>query len=245
MIDSAISTMKDFAMGALDSITFGLSNVIQTLIGGAYVDIPKKWDDSSASFPQLTFNIQLISPYGNAISQLQNIYIPLAMLLAGTLPLSAGKSSYTSPFLCSMFTKGIQHIKLGMITSLSITRGTSNLPFTMDKKALAIDVSFTVTDFSNIMTAPINASIFDIFSPIIDDDSKFATYIQTLASRSLLTSKYIVPKFKLEMSRRLMAVDKALSSSQWGMRLGDFIEPMLSGIAADHSLSLSQHSAVK
>lgn len=229
---------KNVLAGALDSVTYGLSSVITTITGGGYIDIPKKWEDSDMSLPQITYNMQLISPYGNTISQLQNIYIPLAMLLAGTLPLSAGKSSYTSPFICSLYTKGIQNIKLGMITSLSITRGTSNLGFNKQRKPLAIDISFTVTDFSTLITAPVNSSLFDIFNASLQDDTPLANYLATLGSRDLLTSKYTLPKIKLRASRMLMKKDQMISPASWGLRMGEGLSGLLSGVVADRSLSL-------
>lgn len=231
-ITTAVGYLKDTVMGALDSVTFGASNVIQTLLGGGYIDMPKKWEDSSASLPQINYKIQLISPYGNVISQLQNIYIPIAMLLAGTLPQAVGRASYTSPFLCSLFNKGKQNIEMGMITSLTITRGTSNLAFSRNKRALAIDVSFTVTDFSNIMAAPVNSSIFNIFSPDLQDDTLFSKYIATLASRDLLTSKYAVPKARLKASRAIMGYEQTFSSASLGMISGSFLKGILGSFAA-------------
>lgn len=236
-ISSVAGYVKDTVMGALDSVTFGASNVIQTLIGGGFIDIPKKWEDSTANFPQINYRMQLISPYGNPISQLQNIYIPLAMLLAGTLPQAVGRASYTSPFLCSIFNKGKQNIKLGMITSLTITRGTSNLGFSKYKKALAIDVSFTVTDFSNVMTAPVASSIFNVFSPELQDDTKLGEYMATLGSRDLLTDKYAVPKAKLRLSRTLMGISQALSIESYALATGESLRGILGPVAAYSGLS--------
>jgi len=236
-IASIAGGVKDMLAGALDSITYGGSNVIQTLLGGGYIDIPKKWDDSSISLPQITYNMKLVSPYGNAVSQLQNIYIPLAMLMAGALPQATGKASYTSPFLCSLFSRGVQKVKLGMITSLTINRGTSNLGFNMDRRALAIDVSFTVTDFSNIMATPINNSVFDeVFNTPLYDDTPFGNYISVIGSRSLLDSKYTLPRVKLKLSRSLMAYDQAISPSSWGLRFGNSLNGVLGGFVSQSSL---------
>jgi len=229
---------KDLFMGTLDSITFGASNVLQTIIGGGYIDIPKKWNDSSISFPQISYKMKLVSPYGNPVSQMINIYLPLSMLLAGTLPQSTGKASYTSPFICSLFSKGIQDIKLGMITSLTITRGTSNLGFNKDKKALAIDIDFTVTDFSNIVTAPTNMSIFDaIFKVPMDDDNPLNKYISVIAARNLNTNKYLMPKLKLKYSRSRMAIEQMISPSAMGMRFGDSLNGILGGFVSARNLS--------
>jgi len=234
---SIASGVKELIMGGLDSVTYGASNVLQTILGGGYIDIPKRWEDSSVNLPQITYKLKLISPYGNTISQMTNIYIPLAMLLAGTLPLATGKSSYTSPYLCSLFSKGVQKVKLGMVTNLTITRGTSNLGFNLDKKALAIDVSFTVTDFSNIISAPVNTSIFDeVFNVPLNDDTPLGNYISVIASRSLLDSKYTLPRVKLKLSRALMAYEQAVSPSSWGLRTGNALNGVLGGLVSQASI---------
>jgi len=235
VIDGATGVLN----GLADSMSFGLSSVIQTITGNGFVDIPKKWDDSDMSLPSITYNIQLISPYGNTISQFQNIYIPLAMLLAGALPQATGPASYTSPFLCSLFCKGVQTIKMGMITSLSITRGTSNLGFSRNKRPLAIDVSFTVTDFSTRITAPVNSSIFGAFNVALNDSSPLGNYLGVLGSRDLLTNKYTLPKIKLRASRLLMGNDKMLSPAAWGLRTGSLLNGILGGALADHNIAIA------
>ena len=238
VIGTAAGYAKDILMSGLDSVTYGASNVIQTLLGGGYIDLPKKWEDSSINLPQVSYTMQLVSPYGNAFSQMQNIYIPLSMLLAGALPLATGKASYTSPFICSLFSKGVQNIKLGMITSLTVTRGTSNLAFNKDRKALALDVSFTVTDFSNIIAAPVNSSMFSTkFNVGLEDDSPIANYVSVIGARNLLTNKYTLPKIKLRYSRSRMALDQMISPSSWGVRIGESLNGVLGGFVSQRSLT--------
>ena len=116
-VDNVIGAAKDFVSGALNGMSFGLSNILQSIFGGAYIDMPNKWEDSESNLANVSYSMTLISPYNNPISQLQNIYIPLAMLMAGALPLGTGRSSYTSPFICSCFDRGVQHIRLCIITS--------------------------------------------------------------------------------------------------------------------------------
>ena len=236
-LQDLIGAGKNFLMGAADSITFGLSNVVAGILGGGYIDMPKVWESSDASINQSTYSIQLVSPYGNAISQMQNIYIPLAMLLAGVLPLSTGGSSHTSPFICSAFSRGTQNIKLGMITSLTITRGTTNLPFNKTFKPLAIDVSFTISDFSNIVTLPVTASMFGSFQASFEDNSPLGKYISILGSRDIMTNKYFLPKIKLRASRFIMNKDQAISASNWGLRVGEFANKYLGWSTADRNLT--------
>ncbi len=236
-MDTVVGYARDVAAGLLDSVSFGLSSVLATMTGGGFVDIPKKWEDSEISFPTITYKIKLISSSGDTFSKIQNIYIPLAMLLAGALPQSTGPASYTSPFLCSLFNKGVQNIKLGMITSMSIERGTSNLGFDKFRRPLAIDVSFTVTDFSKIMTAPISMSIFSTFKATLNDNSPLGNYIATLASRDIMTSKYFTPKAKIAASRLMMGIDGIISPNALSLRIGTALNKTFGGMVADGSLT--------
>lgn len=129
--------------------------------GSAIADIPKMWDSSSADLPKSDYAIKLRTPYGNDYSRFTDLFLPLSMLLAGSLPISTGKQSYTSPFLCEVYDKGRTQTRLGMIQSLQISRGEGNLGWTRDMKPLGINVSFSITDMSSIMHMPITAG-FDI-----------------------------------------------------------------------------------
>ena len=239
-----MSAVTDVAMGMLASATFDLSSVVATILGSAYVDIPKAWKDSSVSLPGTSFRMKLISPYGNVYSQMQNIYIPLAMLLAGTLPLAAGPASYTSPFLCSLYAQSVQNIKLGMITSLSISAGTSNLGFNQDRRPLAIDVDFTVTDFSNIVAAPISKNVFaDVFGFGYDDEGPLGRYLSTLAGRDVQVSKYWSSKLGRRLRRMKLAYESATSPSRYGDYLGNTVRTLVAPFV--HQANLGVNAAPK
>jgi hypothetical protein len=237
-VKDAVGYARDVAMGVLDSVTYGAGNVLQTLMGGGFIDIPKKWDDSSVSLPTHTFTMSLVSDSNNTLSNLQNIYIPFAAILATALPQMTGKASYTSPFLCGMFLKGIQKIKMGMVTELSVTRATGNLGYDKNGLALGMEISFTVTDFSNIMSAPVNSSMFDVLNIELDDDSLLSSYLSTIAARDLYTNKYAVPKAKLAASRAMMKWQQAVSPSSFGMRTGNVLNPVLGAFVSGDSLSM-------
>lgn len=144
--------LKDTVSGVMDSLNI---SGLAALTGAAYADIPEHWKNSVANLPHSSYSLTLGGPYGNPISQLMNIYIPLAMLLAGSLPLSTGRQSYTSPFVMEIYDKGRCQSRYAMIDSISITRGTSNLGFNSDGNFLQLDVTFTYKDLSSIMHMPI------------------------------------------------------------------------------------------
>lgn len=233
IIDETITNLTNMAVdvikGVLDGATAGLSTVISNILGGGYVDFPKKWEDSDVSFPSITYKTRLVAPYGDPISQLQNIYIPLACLMAGALPLSVGRTSYSSPYLCSVFNRGVQKIDLGMITSLSIDRGVSNLPFSKTKRALALDVSWTVTDFSSLAAAPVSSSMLtNAFRVSLDDDLPINKYLSVVAGASLYRNKYFLPKVKLMLSRYVNRKETFFNGDMWMMRAGEMMVGPLS-----------------
>ena len=236
-----IGYSKDIIAGALDGLTMNLSNVVSALMGDMNIEFPKRWDDSSAVFPTMTYRMKLVSPYGNPISQLQNIYIPLAAIMAGALPRATGPSSYTSPFLCSMFLRGYQYITLGMITSLTITRGTSNLPFNKQRRPLAIDVSFTVTDFSKILAMPTQSSILSPVNIMYADDAPLNRYIAALCGRNAFTTLNFLPRLKLKLSRFVDSAQALLDPYHLGMRAGDVVPEVIKNIFATRNLPLTEN----
>ncbi len=159
LIGGTLTAIADAAKSFVQGVGDGLEiQGIAAFTGTAFADIPNVWQGSSASLPKSTYNIELRSPYGNPMSRFQNLIVPLSMLLAGALPLSTGKQSYTSPFLVELYSKGRNQTRLGMIDSISITRGVGNLGWTKDGEPLGIDVSFSVIDLSTILHVPITSN---------------------------------------------------------------------------------------
>lgn len=153
MVGAAIKGASDFVAGIGDS--FQISG-LATLGGAALVDIPRNWQAATANLPRGNYSVDLIPTYGNPISRLIQVHFPLACLLAGVLPLSTGKQSYTAPFLCELYDKGRVLIRLGIIDSMQITRGVGNLGFSNDGKLLGVRVDFSILDLSSILHMPIS-----------------------------------------------------------------------------------------
>lgn len=177
-----------------------LDGIVSALAGGAFVDIPKHWDSSSTSMGKSTYTMTLTSPYGNTISRMMNIYVPLAMLMAGALPLSTGKYSHTAPFMCQLFDRGHCTTRLGMIDSLSITRGTSNLGWTKGGNALAYEISFTVVDLNNVVSVPIVQGFMqNVLQSLTDMENPLQDYLMTLSGMDLRNTMDKWPRLKRQM----------------------------------------------
>lgn len=221
----ARNTMFSFSNGNVDggvisavfdaakSLVNGFLNGIQlsglaALAGSAFIDIPEHWDNSVANLPKMDYSTTLISPYNNPISHILHIDLPLCMLLAAALPLSTGTQSYTSPFLVELYDKGRAQTRLGIIDSLSITRGTSNLGFAKDKTFLAAEVSFSVKDLSTVMHMPAGRASYPTLNPVkllrnlnpittlFPDDNNYSDYLHVLASSSLRQQLYVSERIK-------------------------------------------------
>lgn len=208
IIGDALKLAADAGATILSSASFGVANPLLALAYGVNVTMPKVWESSSASLPKASYKIKLISPYGNAYSQLFNIYLPLAMLMAGSLPRSTGASSYNSPFMCQCFDRGRSNIHLGMIESLQITRGTSNLAFTRAGHANAIDVDISIANLDEIVAVDVtsNGVLTKALSVVSPDfaDTPFVTYLNSVTAVDVYTQIYRIPMMRLKLAERVM-----------------------------------------
>jgi hypothetical protein len=225
------NAVKDIAMGTLDGLTFGLSNVISALMGGGYIAFPKMWNDSDYSPPTVSYKIKAMPPYGNPISQIVDIDIVLASILALMLPRSTGQSSYTSPPLVRAFLRGKQNIELGMVTSCTITRGVNSVPYNKDGKTLGLEISLTISVLSEIMAAPTSPSIFGAYDISLDENNSLNRFLQTIAGRDYHTSRFIGKNALLNASRAHMGVQAATSPAFLGMLAGDTLFGRIAGMS--------------
>ena len=210
IVQDVMKFAADTGATILSNASFGIANPLLALAYGVNISMPKVWEASSASLPRANYKIKLISPYGNAYSQLFNIYLPLAMILAGSLPRATGSSSYTSPYMCQLFDRGRVNIQMGMISQVGITRGTSNLAFSRNGHPNAIDVDIAIDNLDEIISVDVQSSgvitrLADALSPDFSDNP-FTSYLNTITAVDVYTQVYRVPMMRLKLAERMMVL---------------------------------------
>ena len=213
-LDTVMSGLKEAVLGFADGVS--LMGLV-SLAGSSFIDIPDTWEDSSANLPSESYEIHLRSPYGNTLSRYMNIHIPLSMLLAGALPISTGRQTYASPFICKLISVGRSNMDLAMIDSLSVTHGVGNLGFNREKKPLGVDVSLTFKDLNRSVHAPIDTG-GSMLNPlnamsVFDDDNSFNYYINTLCGVSVADQVLATRRLERNVRLKMMQYNTFFSTS--------------------------------
>lgn len=210
-VDQLIQLASNVIAGGLDAIGF---DSLIALAGSALVDIPQHWESSSAQFPSSQYSLELRAWSGNKICIFSQLVVPMVMLLAAALPMSTGLQSYTSPFLCEMFSQGRNQIRLGMIKDLTISRGEGNVGWTRNHQPLGININFSIADMSSVMHAPIDVG-FKPLNPlkgIFDEDNAFSDYMSVLGGATMADMIYPTRKLAQRWTQKKLNL-----SSYWSM----------------------------
>lgn len=215
VVGDAMKLAADAGAVMLSNVSYGMANPLLALAYGVNVSMPKVWESSSATLPSSSYKMRLISPYGNAYSQLFAIYLPFSMILAGSLPRSTGSSTYTSPFFCQHFDRGRNNTALGMISNVTVTRGTSNLAFSRAGHPNAIDIDFQITSLDEIVSVDVVSSgvltsALQALDPDLSD-TPFVSYMNTVAAVDVYTQAFRVPMLRLKLAERWMKIKSVIS----------------------------------
>lgn len=216
-IGQIMNVINDITSNLMDSLHI---SGVGVLAGSAFVDIPKHYDSSNATFNQMSVTIPLRAYCADNFNRFQCEILPLIMMLVGALPRATGTGSYTAPFIGEFYCQGRCSIPLGMITAIDITRGTSNMPWTQHGEYLGIDVRLTITDCSSVAAMNLNEAFgLRNFDPttwsrlLFPQDSSFEMYTNVLSSLGLQEQIYMMPRFKRNWNKVVNSFDKFFSYS--------------------------------
>lgn len=208
---------------AIDSL-FGtriFSNIGSAMFSGAFLDIPDSYSSSDFSKSH-SINMTLKSPYGDLMSIYQSIIVPLALVLAGVMPRAGGSDSYMQPFLFRAYCKGFFSIPMGIMESVSITRGSSEFGWTYNSLPSCVDVSISLKDLSPMMYMMVADNIFQ--NPF-SENSSFKEYMLTIAGCGLWERISVMQRWRRNIQYTAHRLRNTLPNpsfwshniSQWGL----------------------------
>lgn len=239
-LGTALSTVGDALTGVLNGITgsLGITGGAELLTGSGLIDIPEVYDSSTFS-KSYSFDFQLRTPFADKVSIFYSLYTPLALLIAGAFPRAVGPNAYTSPFLVRAYAKGQFAIPLGIIDSITITRGAAEYGWSTDMLPTCLDITFTIKDLSPITMVGLADGKILSWKNIMGQNSSFQEYMLTLggtglAERTLafdLIGKRSRVLMKIASNNKFnpRMIGMSLASSTVGQLASAFVPTRLSG----------------
>lgn len=230
-VSKVIEGAKSLLSGEQGSFDQALSSAIKTIglkVGGNIISktnemgmivngdgkmlIPEIWSSSSYS-RSYSIEFKFWSPTGDIVSIFENTYIPYLLLMVLASPLQTGYQSYVSPFIIKVLSKGLFSIDMGIIESLSITRGDGANDRTRDNFPRSIKVSVSVKDLSPVMMLSLGNGAFWKYRRA---NSSLSEYIATMCNVSIAERYDLARKFDIYWSTLTSAIRDKFSLNNIG-----------------------------
>lgn len=108
--------------GPIGQMLKRLTGSSKNIINGGNLVIPQIWNDSSSD-TSYSFEMHLVTPYGNKLAWYINVGVPMMFCVALALPVQQTANTVSSPYLLQAFCPGWWNCQYGMIDSMSIEKG--------------------------------------------------------------------------------------------------------------------------
>lgn len=148
------------SMFSYDSALTRTANSLFKVVNGSQLVFPDQWEDSKFG-RSYHLSFKFYSPYGDKFAILKYVYAPFCTLLAFALPKSDGILGYSQPFLIRIEAPGWFAIDMGVVTSLTIKKGTSDSLWTVDGLPQGIEVDMEVQDLYPAMAMAKTQSMYN------------------------------------------------------------------------------------
>ncbi len=218
-VGKMVGALEEGLSGLIEGTTsmLGIHGGTELAKGAGLIDIPEVWDSSSFT-KSYSFNFQLRTPYADKISIFYSLYVPLAMLIAGAFPRAIGPNAHTSPFIVRAYAKGQFAIPLGIIDSITITRGAAEYGWSKDMLPTCLDISFTIKDLSPLMSISLADGNILSWKNIMGQNSSMQEYMLTLSGTGLAERTLA---FKL-LKKRAKTLLRIATNNKWNPRMMAF-----------------------
>lgn len=132
-----------------NNILANLTNHVSTLLSGGKMIFPEIWNDSSFS-RSYDIKIKIPIPSGDKLSIYLYGLVAVFHCMGLVLPRQSASQAYYSPFLVRACYKGIFNVDMGIVDSMSFTKG-SDGEWTDDGLPTVIEISMGIKDLYNGM----------------------------------------------------------------------------------------------
>ena len=156
ILEGAQSGIQDM-VGSLASgggVIGNILNKAQALLAGGRLVFPEIWQDSKFS-RSYSANMRLVASSGNNFAYYMDILVPYYHVLCMCLPKQSETGDdadqvYNSPFLLRCYYKGQFNIDMGIISSLSVTKG-AEAEWTIYGLPTVVELQFEIKDMYEVM----------------------------------------------------------------------------------------------
>ena len=176
--DSEVDAALNAIAGSAGSTLSGIRNLSENFLKGGKMVLPKMVEGAQYG-KSVSCNMKFMSPYGNKYSVFLKCIVPICHLLAMALPRQLSDNMYTFPFLIKCAQIGEFTIDLGIISSLTITRGGSDdTSWSIDGIATEWEVQMEITPLVDelMMTSTKHPVLFCKNEVLLDYLSNFCGY---------------------------------------------------------------------
>ena len=177
-----------------------LMSGVTTIISGANLIFPKIWTESTYS-RSFSIEIDLKTPYGNPESIFTDIMVPMAHWICLAAPRQASINTYGSPYLIKFNIPGFCAVDMGIVNSLTITKGGDGSAWSTDGLPLEVHLSINIEDLHSAMSmSRVNfVSFRDAYNFMWND-----SYLDFIAASSGVNMRQNSAKRRLELALQLM-----------------------------------------
>lgn len=153
-IQGNVEQLQNTISGLLGKNSFidNLASHLTTVAAGGRLIFPEIWSDSSYG-KSYDITLKLVSPDNDNLSLFLNILVPLFHMLALVAPqtINNDPNSYVNPFLVRAVYKGMFSVDTGIITSMSVNKGSEGM-WTPSGIPTTMEINFTIKDLYQVMS---------------------------------------------------------------------------------------------
>lgn len=209
-LDDAVINLAGKASAVAESVvsnlTLGAGKFTAAVVGslsrsfiGDHTIYPEIFQKHSSNKSGITLKTHLVAEGGDPYSFLTGCYVPLCFILCTVLPAMSKNSSaaYAYPPLVQCSIPGVFGTRLGIVSSVQVTKNVDGKSMSINGFPTSIDVSITIRDLENVLvTSPMdeparfinNNTMFDYIAQTCGCDKYKPNGALRLVSKLALTA---------------------------------------------------------